>query len=155
MNTTGYGMIDRAPDGSIRLMDAGTIRTNARDELPARLLELYEGLAGLIRETSPDLIGLEEVFSHYRHPTTAIVMAHARGVLCLVAAMEGVPVMALPATRIKKLLTGNGRASKTQVKGMVRRILGIREDITPDDVSDALAAALAALEEEKRSAGAH
>ena len=95
-------------------------------------------------------MGLEKIYSHYRHPTTAIIMGHARGVLCLAAGLSGIRVKSMPASRVKKAVTGNGRASKIQVNGMVRRILGIKEELKPVDVSDALAVALALYEEEKR-----
>jgi crossover junction endodeoxyribonuclease RuvC len=147
LNTTGYGLVAVSARGTARLVDAGTIRTRGKDPLPSRLAELYDGLHGLLEAHDPEAMGLEEVFSHYKHPATAIVMAHARGVLCLVASQMGVPVVALPSTRIKKLITGNGRASKKQVRGMVCRILGLRqESVRPDDVSDALAAAIAVSE---------
>ncbi|MBN1434997.1 crossover junction endodeoxyribonuclease RuvC [Candidatus Fermentibacterales bacterium] len=151
LNTTGYGLVSIGPGSPVRLVDAGTIRTSASDGLSKRLMELHEGARELVRGYEPVAIGIEKVYSHYRHPATAIVMAHARGVLCLVAALEGVPLVELPSTRIKKLLTGNGRASKAQVNGMVRRMLGVREEISPDDVSDALAAAIAMIEEEENA----
>ena len=147
LNVTGYGLVSVSARGAARLVDAGTIRTHGKDPLPSRLSELYDGLHGLLEVHHPEAMGLEEVYSHYRHPATAIVMAHARGVLCLAANRMGVPVVALPSTRIKKLITGNGRASKKQVRGMVCRILGLRqESVRPDDVSDALAAAIAVSE---------
>jgi crossover junction endodeoxyribonuclease RuvC len=96
-------------------------------------------------------MGLEKIYSHYKHPTTAIIMGHARGVLCLAAGLKGIRVESLPASRVKKSVTGNGRASKTQVNGMVRRIFGIKEELKPVDVSDAIAVALALYEEEKHA----
>lgn len=155
LGTTGYGLISTGVDpASTVLVDAGTIRTDRKDPFPERLAELYDGLKELLRASRPEVMGLEEVFSHYRHPATAVIMAHARAVLCLAATHEGVRVVALPSTRIKKVVTGNGRASKAQVSGMVCRILGLRpEAVRPDDVSDALAAAIALSEEEKRNAG--
>lgn len=142
---TGYGVLESG-DGRLRLVDAGTIRSTGRESLPHRINELYESLVEVIEEFSPQVMGLEEVYSHYRHPRTAIIMAHARGVLCLAAERAGMHVVTLPPSRIKKMVTGNGRASKGQVSGMVRDLLGIEAEIKPDDVSDALAAAIAVYE---------
>lgn len=150
LNITGFGVI--ASNGaSLRLLDAGTIRTQATDTITSRLTELYRGIAEVIEKYRPEVMGLEKIYSHYKHPTTAIIMGHARGVLCLAAGLKGVRVESLPASRVKKSVTGNGRASKTQVNGMVRRIFGIKEELKPVDVSDAIAVALALYEEEKHA----
>jgi crossover junction endodeoxyribonuclease RuvC len=146
LNTTGYGVIEKKPGSPAVLVEAGTIRSTAKLSMSRRLSELYDGICDVLDSVRPDLMGLEEVYSHYRHPATAIVMAHARGVLVLAAERRGVTVLPLPATKIKKLVTGNGRASKQQVNGMVRHLLSIREEVRPMDVSDALAAAIAAME---------
>ncbi len=136
--------------GGLHLLEAGTIRSSAGAELPARLLELYEGLLSVIDSHRPSLMGMEEVYSHYAHPATAIVMSHARGVLCLAAAKSGMRVVPLPATVVKKLVTGNGRAGKEQMAGMVRHLLGIRGEVRPHDVTDALAVAIALGESLRR-----
>lgn len=149
LNITGFGIIT-ASGGTVRLVEAGTIRTKPADPLTPRLTELYEGITQVIERYSPEVMGLEKIYSHYRHPATAIIMGHARGVLCLAAGLKGIRVESLPASRVKKAVTGNGRAGKMQVNGMVRRILGIKEELKPVDVSDALAVALALYEEEKR-----
>lgn len=145
LGVTGYGVLAPGPNG-LRVLDAGTLRTDSDSPLPHRLAELYDGLSEVLSEFVPSLMGIEEVYSHYKHPATAIVMAHARGVLCLAARHAGASVLAVPATRIKKVITGSGRASKEQVRDMVKDILGISQPISPLDVSDALAAAIAAFE---------
>ncbi len=148
LNITGYGVL-KAEGSAIKLLDAGTIRTKASDPLTPRLSELFRGIEEVIRIWAPEVMGLEKIYSHYRHPATAIIMGHARGVLCLAAGLKGIRVESLPASRVKKAVTGNGRASKQQVNGMVRRIFGIKEEVKPMDVSDAIAVALALFEEEK------
>lgn len=148
LGTTGYGVL-RFTAGSIELLDGGTIRSKPADPLPDRLNELYCGILEVLDKYRPVTLGLEEIYSHYKHPATAIIMAHARGVLCLAASRRQTPLLSLPATRIKKLVTGNGRASKEQVSGMVRHLLGLTVKIKPDDVTDALAIAIAAYESEK------
>jgi len=145
LRVTGYGVLE-SDGGKLQLLDAGTIRSTSSHSLPYRINELYESLLEVIEDFSPSVMGLEEVYSHYKHPRTAIIMAHARGALCLAAQRSGLEVVSIPASRIKKMVTGTGRASKLQVSGMVRDLLGIEQEIRPDDVSDALAAAIAVYE---------
>jgi crossover junction endodeoxyribonuclease RuvC len=90
----------------------------------------------------PQAVAVEQLYAHYDHPRTAILMAHARGVVFLAAAQRGVPVISYNATRIKKTVTGNGRAPKDQVQRAVQRELGLAALPEPPDVADALAAAL-------------
>ena len=81
----------------------------------------------------------------YKNPRAALLMGHARGVLCLASAQAGVAVHSLDHTRVKRALVGSGRARKEQVNAMVTRLLGLRRAPKPHDVSDALALALAFL----------
>ncbi len=148
LGTSGYGILCFSA-GSIELLDGGIIKSSANDPLPARLDELYRGILEVFDKYRPVAMGLENIYAHYKHPATAIKMAHARGVFCLAAVQKQVRLVSLPSTRIKKLVTGNGRASKEQVSGMVRHLLGLTVEIKPDDVSDALAIAIAAYESEK------
>ncbi len=148
LKTTGYGLV-RYNGNSAKLIDAGTISSDVSLLLHERIHELYTGLIDLLDSFEPDIIGIEEIFAHYKHPATAIKMAHARGVLCLACMMKEIKLVSIPSTQIKKLVTGNGRASKEQVASMVKHILGINEDIKPDDVTDALAVAIAAHESER------
>jgi crossover junction endodeoxyribonuclease RuvC len=148
LNITGFGVIV-ADKGSLRLLDAGTIRSKSSDPLTPRLTELFQGIVQIIDKYSPEVMGMEKIYSHYRHPATAIIMGHARGVLCLAAGLKGIRVESLPASRVKKVVTGNGRASKQQVNGMICRIFGIKDELKPLDVSDALAVAVTLYEEER------
>lgn len=150
LGITGYGVL-RFSGSLVELIEAGTVRSSGDDLLHLRLNELYNGIMEIIENFDPDVMGIEKLYSHYAHPVTAIKMAHARGVFCLAAVRSGIELISLPATRIKKLVTGNGRASKQQVSGMVRHLLGLSEEIRPMDVTDALAAAIAAHESEKNA----
>jgi crossover junction endodeoxyribonuclease RuvC len=85
---------------------------------------------------------VEQLYAHYAHPRTAILMAHARGVIFLAAAQHNLAVHSYNATRIKKTITGNGRAPKDQVQRTIQRELGLAQLPEPPDVADALAAAL-------------
>ena len=85
---------------------------------------------------------LEEVYSHADYPRTAILMGHARGVICLAAKLEGIPVLNFSAKRVKQSVTGNGNASKLQVQRAVQNFFSLNSMPHPPDVADALAVAL-------------
>jgi crossover junction endodeoxyribonuclease RuvC len=110
--------------------------------MASRVLSLYTGIVELVNEFRPQVMVVEELYAHYQHPRTAILMAHARGVIFLGAAQRGIPVISYNATRIKKAVTGHGRASKDQVQRTVQRELHLPQLPQPPDVADALAAAL-------------
>jgi len=138
---TGYGVI-RAVGPGRKLIEAGVVRTDSADSLAGRILKIYREIGQIITEFEPEAVAVEELFTHYNHPTTATLMGHARGVVFLAAAEMDVDVASYAATRLKKSLTGNGRAGKEQVQRMVCKLLCISEEIQPDHVTDALAAAL-------------
>lgn len=149
---TGYGLV-RIESSTCRLVEGGVIRTVPRAPLEARLETLHTGLDAVLREFQPDCMVVEELYSTYAHPRTAILMGHARGVLYLAAAGSGVPVVSYEATLVKKALTGNGRAAKAQVARMVARLLQLAEPPEPADVTDALALALCHARPVRREAG--
>lgn len=139
----GYAVL--APSGP-RVLDAGIITTTPRGELARRLREIEEGLEELLERHRARCVAVEDLYAHYKHPRTAILMGHARGVVLLVAARRGLPVVSIGATQIKKSLTGNGHAAKRQVQQAILVTLGLRRMPDPPDVADAIAAALAAVE---------
>jgi crossover junction endodeoxyribonuclease RuvC len=128
--------------GGPRVCEAGVVRGRDRKSLTARLVEIHHGVAEVIAALRPSVMALEQLYSHYARPRTAILMGHARGVICLAAAQAGIPVMHYSATEVKKSLTGNGRASKIQMQQAVERELRLTERPEPHDVGDALAIAL-------------
>lgn len=139
---TGYGVLEQS-DASIRLLEAGTIDSgSAQDALPTRLRRLHDELESLIADHRPDVMALEQLYSHYEHPRTAILMGHARGVIVLAAGLHDIPLHHYAATQVKSALTGNGRASKEQIQQLVRRTFGLLETPRPPDVADAVAIAL-------------
>lgn len=141
LNTTGYGVLDftgRQP----RLVEAGVVRGKAGAPLAERVQEIHTGIAEVIASLQPGVLAIEELYSHYERPTTAILMGHARGVILLAAAAAGVPVQSYRATQIKKTITGNGHAAKWQMQEAIRRELNLDQLPEPPDVADALAIAL-------------
>ena len=141
LRVTGYGLVALSA-GRPSLREAGVLRMKAKGDLATRLLELYTSLTALIDDLAPSHVAVEQLFAHYKHPRTAILMGHARGAIFLAAAQHKVPVVSYNATRIKKTVTGSGRASKDQVQRTIQRELGLAQLPEPSDVADALAAAL-------------
>ena len=141
LNCTGYGLVV-VGSGNPKLIEAGVIQTTASLPLEQRLLELYKGFEEVVKEFRPDVLSIEELYSHYQHPRTAVIMGHARGIFFLVASMSNIPVFSYSATRIKKSLVGAGQASKEQIARMVCSSLNCAELNVSADVTDAIAAAL-------------
>lgn len=140
MNITGYGVLEVA-GRSLRVVEAGVIRGRSRS-LENRLREIHIGVAEVLDAFRPQGMAIEQLYSHYERPRTAILMGHARGVICLAATLVETPIHHYAATQIKKVLTGNGRAPKPQMQQAVRRELGLANVPEPPDVADAMAVAI-------------
>jgi len=141
LNITGYAVIERA-GGKLKLLEAGVVRGKSRGNLSARLKEVFEGVSDVIESLKPTALAIEELYSHYERPKTAILMGHARGVICLAAEQAGLSIRSYAATQIKLLLTGNGRAPKSQMQRAICREFGLAAPPEPPDVADAMAIAL-------------
>jgi crossover junction endodeoxyribonuclease RuvC len=143
LNTTGYGVLEFAGRPP-RLVEAGVVRSKPSGSatLPERIREIHTGIAEVIATLKPDVLAIEELYTHYERPTTAILMGHSRGVIILAAAEVGIPVVNYKATQIKKTITGNGHAAKWQMQEAIRRELNLTATPDPPDVADALAIAL-------------
>lgn len=140
LGTTGYGVIE---DRSFKIVEAGVIKTEANTPIQARLKKIFDSISEIIEEHKPAVLVLEKIYSHYKHPTTAILMGHARAAICLACGVSSVQLINYPSTKIKKTITGNGHASKRQVQRMVQGIFKLKDPPEPVDVSDALAIAAA------------
>lgn len=141
MSITGYGLIDVVM-GEPVLIEGGVIRISSKQPIEKRLSTIFHGIQELLAEFRPEAVSIEEVYTHYERPRVAVMMGHARGVVCLAAALGQVPVYSYGATHIKSSLTGNGHAGKEQVQRMIQTRLKLKKAPEPYDVTDALAAAL-------------
>jgi crossover junction endodeoxyribonuclease RuvC len=141
LNVTGYAVVEKRL-GRLALVEAGVIRGRSKGDLAARLEEIHAGVTDVIATLKPAALALEELYSHYERPKTAILMGHARGVICLAATQAGLPVHSYAATQVKRLLTGNGRAPKSQVQQAICHEFSLAAPPEPPDVADALAIAL-------------
>ena len=141
LGITGYAVL-RVHAGASTVLDAGVCRLGPGKPLATRLVALEQDLDAVFQEFEPDVVAVEELYAHYKHPRTAILMGHARGVVLCTAARLGIDLRGYSATHIKRHLTGSGRASKPQMQRAIQTTLGLSSAPEPHDVADALAIAL-------------
>ena len=141
LNITGYGVIECFGDRA-KLVEAGCIRSRG-EGLGERLLTIHKGVVEVLETFRPAAMAIEQLFVHGRFPKTAILMGHARGVICLAAGQAGLTVHDYLPNRVKSMLTGSGHAGKPQMQAAVQRELGLARPPSPADAADALAIALA------------
>ncbi len=139
LGCTGWGVI-KADGNRLSHVANGQIRTDAKGELPARLVALHDALAAVLAEHEPEAAAVEEVFVN-DNPRSTLKLGQARGVILLAAARGGIAVGEYAPSLVKKAVVGTGGADKTQVHSMVARLLpGAR--IAGADAADALAVAI-------------
>jgi len=146
----GYAVVDFG-SGTDTLVEAGVLRIDAKPSLEYRLRQIDEDIEQVLDNFKPDIVAVEKLYSHYAHPETAILMGHARGVILQKAASKNIEVKSFAATRIKKSLTGNGRASKNQMQLSIQTLLELSKPPQPNDVADAIAVALCCGNEESNN----
>ncbi|NQT03434.1 MAG: crossover junction endodeoxyribonuclease RuvC [Planctomycetes bacterium] len=141
LQVCGYACLEMDANKE-KLIEAGVIRIDNRRALEIKLNRIAEDTQSLLENFKPDVVAVEELYSHYAHPKTAILMGHARGVILQRCAQAAIEVRSFSATRIKKSITGNGRASKEQIQRTIQTILSLPQIPEPNDVADAIAAAM-------------
>jgi crossover junction endodeoxyribonuclease RuvC len=141
---TGFGIV-RGSGSQIRDYSFGSIRTSKAETLPDRLHHIFSELCSILHSTKPDLLAIEDIFSLKRYPKSGIALGKVCGVILLASSQCGVAVKEFPAREIKRVLTGNGNASKRQMERAVRHFLKRDTAITPSHASDAIALALVGM----------
>jgi crossover junction endodeoxyribonuclease RuvC len=144
LQVTGYAIVEVGPTKPL-ICEAGVIKSahgRTPTDMAHRLRSVYDSIVEIVDQFRPQVLVVEQLYAHYNHPRTAILMAHARGVIFLAAAQRDLPVISYNATRVKKTITGNGHAPKDQVQRTIQRELGLAKLPEPPDVADALAVAL-------------
>ena len=149
LNNTGYGVLD-VSSGRAKLLEAGVVRSSGKT-LAARIKDIYDGVVEVIETHHPDVLALEQLYSLYKRPQTAILMGHARGAICLAAEQSGIEVVSYAATKIKKTMTGAGRAPKDQIQRAVQLELRLPCLPEPPDVADAIAIAFCHFTEARQT----
>ena len=139
--TTGFGVVEIKGE-QVKVLDVGTIEPNTKDAFERRIAKIHQCISAIIAEQKPDVVVLEKLYAHYKHPTTACLLGHVRGVICLSVAQAKIELVEQSVKRIRKALIGNGNATKVQVQDFVKRLLNIKSEAFKLDASDALALAL-------------
>ena len=139
--TVGLGLIDAPTRDTPQAVEWLTIETKAGLPLQERLLEIDRDLAEYLDAMKPDLVVIEKLF-FAKNETTALDVAHARGVLLSAVARRNIPLLAPSPSEMKLGITGDGSADKLQVQTMLKLVLKLAEIPRPDDAADALALAL-------------
>ena len=137
---TGWALLEPGA-AAAAVVDTGVIETSADMPLAARIHAIYDAIGSVLDKHGPDLMVLEDLYAEYRFPRTALLMAHARGVVCLAARQRGVEVIALAPAEVKRAVAANGAASKEQIQHCVQRLFRLAELPRPSHVADALALA--------------
>jgi crossover junction endodeoxyribonuclease RuvC len=140
----GLGVIDGEPGRALRLVATGVVRTEAGEEIGARLLAIEEQIESWLTDYRPDAVAVERVFSQH-NVRTVMGTAQAGAVAIVCSARRGLPVALHTPSEVKAAVTGNGRAGKAQVTEMVTRLLAMADPPRPADAADALALAICHL----------
>ena len=139
--TTGYGVVEIKP-GGVKILEAGTIEPQPKAPFEERLRKVHLHITTILQAHHPDIVVLEKLYAHHKHPATAAVLGHVRGVICLSVAQQEIELVEQSVKRIRKALIGNGNATKIQMQGFVKRLLNIKSEGFKLDASDALSLAL-------------
>lgn len=141
---TGYGIVTDGGRGVHTLVECGVIRTRARDPLPARLAEIFDGVSEIAARHHPDALAVEDIF-YGKNVKSTVSLGHARGVILLAGQRAGLAIHEFSPSEIKKAVAGTGSATKEQIQYMVARLLRLKSPPAPADAADGVAAALACL----------
>ena len=140
LRVTGFGVIEK--DGNqLRYVASGCIKSNDKASLPTRLGTLFAGISEVIETYRPDQSAVEIVFVNV-NPQSTLLLGQARGAAITALVSSGLEVAEYTALQVKQAVVGNGHADKKQVQHMVRRLLSLNGDPSPD-AADALACAIA------------
>ena len=138
LRVTGFGIIEKT-GSKLQYVTSGCVRSGT-GELAARLKTILEGLAEVIAANQPQQVAIEKVFVNV-NPQSTLALGQARGTAICAAVLAGLPVSEYTALQVKQSVVGKGHAAKDQVQHMVRRLLALPGDPSPD-AADALACAI-------------
>ena len=141
LSNTGYGLLD-VNGKKLFPIEGGVIKTKTKDSLEIRLSIIFENFNDLLLKFSPDCLAVEDLHSRPRFAKTSILMGHARGVIIMSAGLNKIPVYNYQPTRAKNVVTGSGRADKTQVMNSVAKILNNKNLLKNEHVADAFSIAI-------------
>ena len=138
--TLGWGVVD-GTGAKYALVGYGTVRSNTREQFSKRLLNIYNGVAELMAEHSPDVLSVEDTF-YAVNVGVALKLGQVRGTMLLLAEQRGIEIAEYAPRLVKQTVVGYGNAEKQQVQQMVKVLLRMETIPTPHDAADALAIAI-------------
>jgi len=139
--TIGLGVVDSSHASDLSVVEWLTIETPAGLPFPERLVEIRKDLDEFLNETKPDQVVIEQLFFS-KNQTTALDVAHARGIIVCAIAERGIPMIEASPMQLKSGITGDGGADKKQMQTMLMHMLKLQQIPKPDDAADALALAV-------------
>ncbi|MFA7282897.1 MAG: crossover junction endodeoxyribonuclease RuvC [Sterolibacterium sp.] len=139
LRVTGFGVIEKR-NGKLEYLSSGCIKTGEGGALPERLKAILDGIAEVVSTQQPDQAAIEKVFVNV-NPQSTLLLGQARGAAISALVLANLPVAEYTALQIKQAVVGQGKAAKQQVQQMVRRLLNLSGDPSPD-AADALACAI-------------
>ena len=154
LQTTGYAVVEVRP-AAPHVCEAGVVRSaegRGTTDMAPRLRALYDGIGEVMDQYQPGVVVVEQLFAHYDHPRTAILMAHARGVILLAAGQRGCRCRATTPRASRRPSRATATPPRSRCSGPIQRELGLAQLPEPPDVADALAAALCHYYVQKRPA---
>ena len=135
----GYAIVEKNGN-SIKLIEAGLIKIKTKI-LQEQIVEMTEGFDLIFSKHEIDEVSIEDMFYAF-NPKTVIKLAQFRGAISLKILQKFGNFAEYTPLQVKKAVTGNGKSTKEQVAFMVKRLLGIKKEIKPLDITDAIAIAL-------------
>jgi len=137
LRITGLVVVEKNKS-SAKIRHYQELNTQKIKNLSKKLEFLFSSLEKVIAKFRPDVIVVEKLYSHYRHPLTLVSLAQVRGIIFLVAGRKNINLIEYPSTKVKKAITSYGSASKDQVRKMVAYLSGLDRPLKSEHISDAL-----------------
>jgi crossover junction endodeoxyribonuclease RuvC len=138
LRRTGWGVVESAGN-RLSFLGCGSVTTDDRDDLAARLLAIHDGLMRILEEFRPDE-AVEATFVN-KDAKATLKLGQARGIAMVVPARAGMRVAEYEPNLVKKSIVGVGHGDKNQVRMMIGVLLP-KADPSSDDAADALAIAV-------------
>ena len=138
--TLGWGVVDGSGQ-RYALVGFGTVRSDRRQQFSKRLLNIYDAVADIMAEHSPDVLSVEDTF-YAVNVGVALKLGQVRGLMLLLAEQRGIRIAEYAPRLVKQTVVGYGNAEKQQVQEMVKILLAMKTVPTPHDAADALALAI-------------
>jgi crossover junction endodeoxyribonuclease RuvC len=146
--SVGYGVVKQECDKEPEILAYGCIRTKVKQTKECRLNEIFKAVSHLVVQQKPDCLAIEKVY-FAKNAKTALTVGEGRGIILLIAGMSGLPVAEFTPLQVKQTMSGFGRASKSQIQEMVKRVFRLSKIPSSDDAADALAIAYTYLQHAK------